>query len=111
MFEETTTRSLAKAISWRVLATLTTMLLVFVFTARVDVAVTIGVLEMLVKIILYFFHERLWNKASIGRRELPVVSPEPGRLTVERALEGPDSEGLPGAGRDQSVHPRELAHE
>ena len=97
MFEETTTRSIAKAISWRVLATLTTMLLVYVFTARVDIALTIGVFEMLAKIILYFFHERLWNKASIGRRQLPVVAAEPGRLTVEPALEGPDSEGLPGA--------------
>ena len=42
MFEESKTRSIVKAISWRVLATLITTLLVFTFTGRLDVALTVG---------------------------------------------------------------------
>ena len=69
MFEESAMRSVVKAMSWRVLATLTTTLLVYAFTSRTDIAVTVGLLEASAKIFLYYFHERLWNRLDLGRRE------------------------------------------
>ena len=54
MSNETPIRSMAKAVSWRILATLTTVLLVFAFTGSIDLAFTVGVFEMLAKLLLYF---------------------------------------------------------
>ena len=68
MFEESATRSVFKALSWRVIATLTTTLLVYAFTGRTDVAVTVGLLEAGTKMVLYYFHERLWNRLNVGRQ-------------------------------------------
>ena len=70
MFHESATRSVFKAISWRVIATLTTALLVYAFTGRTDIAVTVGLLEAVIKIALYYFHERFWNRLNVGRRPL-----------------------------------------
>ena len=56
MFEESAMRSVIKAFSWRILATLTTTLLVYAFTQRTDIAVTVGVLEGGTKMVLYIFH-------------------------------------------------------
>ena len=68
MFEESAMRSVIKAVSWRVLATLTTTLLVYAFTGRTDIAVTVGLLEAVTKVVLYYFHERFWNRLNVGRR-------------------------------------------
>ncbi|TYP00066.1 adenylylsulfate kinase [Geothermobacter ehrlichii] len=68
---ETRTRSILKAVSWRTLATLTTAVIVFLFTGRVALALTVGVLEVFAKMALYFFHERLWQKIRFGRRDVP----------------------------------------
>ena len=68
MFEESAIRSVFKAISWRVIATLTTALLVRLITGSTEFAVTVGLLEGVAKIGLYYFHERLWNRLDVGRR-------------------------------------------
>ena len=68
MFEESAMRSVFKALSWRVLATVTTMLLVYAFTGRTDIAVTVGLLEAATKMVLYYSHERLWNRLDVGRQ-------------------------------------------
>ena len=70
MFAESALRSILKAISWRVVATLTTSVLVYLFTGRTDIAVTVGLLEALTKIILYFGHERIWNRLNVGRAQM-----------------------------------------
>ncbi len=74
MFEETPARSISKAISWRVLASITTALVVFLFTRRADVAVAVGALESVVKIALYFLHERAWDKVMLGRRPVTTLA-------------------------------------
>ena len=68
MFEESSTRSVVKALSWRFIATLTTAGLVFAFTGRFDLAITVGVFEAVAKMFLYFVHERVWNKLKFGRK-------------------------------------------
>ena len=61
------TRSILKAISWRVLATAATMLIVFAFTAELALSTSVGAVEVVLKLILYYFHERIWLSIAIGR--------------------------------------------
>ncbi len=68
---ETKKRSILKAISWRTWATLTTAILVFMFTGEFALAITVGLLEVFAKMALYFFHERLWQKIGFGKKEVP----------------------------------------
>lgn len=65
---ETKLRSLAKALSWRIVASLVTGTLVFIFTHQGVLAVSIGLLDSAVKIMAYFLHERLWASLRFGRR-------------------------------------------
>ena len=60
------TRSIAKSISWRILATLTTMVIVFIFTGSVAASLGVGVIQAVANTILYYFHERTWNKIEWG---------------------------------------------
>ena len=60
-------RSMAKALSWRAVATVTTGVLVFAFTGRLDIALTVGLAEVAVKTVLYFGHERAWDRLQYGR--------------------------------------------
>ncbi|MFI5348816.1 MAG: adenylyl-sulfate kinase, partial [Elusimicrobiota bacterium] len=70
MIYETRLRSIVKAVSWRVLGSLATMLIVFAFTRRLDVAAFVGGTDALAKILLYFAHERTWNLLHWGRKPL-----------------------------------------
>lgn len=60
-------RSVAKSVTWRVLATLTTMALVFAFTGELALAASIGFFEVIAKMIIYYAHERAWNMVAWGR--------------------------------------------
>ena len=81
-----------KAVSWRVLATLTTTLLVYAFTGRTDLAVTIGLLEATIKMALYYFHERLWNRLNVGRKPIAGSHPTdaPALHLERRSIDGPE---------------------
>lgn len=57
-------RHIAKTISWRVIGTLDTMVLSGIITGSWELGLTIGGVEVFTKMILYFFHERLWYKYS-----------------------------------------------
>ena len=54
-------RALAKALTWRITATLTTALIAFLVTGELGVAVMIGGIEFLIKFFIYYAHERAWN--------------------------------------------------
>ena len=60
-------RSVAKAITWRIVATSTTMAIVFGFTGKLLLAGGIGIVESLSKILFYYTHERLWSRSSYGK--------------------------------------------
>lgn len=64
---ETHKRSVAKAVSWRIVATLTTMFLVFVFTGNLAISGGVGLAEVILKTIIYYAHERVWNATDFGR--------------------------------------------
>jgi len=61
----TLNRSLAKTISWRIIATLDTFIISFFITKELKIAGIIAALEVLTKTFLYFFHERMWNKVKL----------------------------------------------
>ena len=54
-------RSLAKAFSWRIVATLTTAIIAYVVTGELGTAATIGGIEFLLKFFIYYAHERAWT--------------------------------------------------
>lgn len=64
---ESVTRSAFKAVSWRILATVTTFVLVFIWTGRWDMALSLSAFEVFLKMLLYFFHERLWQRLAWGQ--------------------------------------------
>ena len=70
MYIESKRRSLIKAISWRVLATLVTIIIVYIFFHKIDLAILTGIIESSSKIFLYFIHERLWNNVKFGKKRI-----------------------------------------
>lgn len=60
-------RSLVKAISWRATGTVDTIVVSFLVTGRIKLALSIGGIEVFTKICLYYFHERVWNVLSFGK--------------------------------------------
>ncbi len=60
-------RSVAKAISWRVIGTLDTLLISYLLTGKVALAASIASIDFVTKMFLYFFHERLWNSIVWGK--------------------------------------------
>ena len=65
-------RSLIKSISWRFIATVTTMSIVYLFTGELKLAAEVGVVEVVTKLMFYYGHERLWNWISWGRDKHPL---------------------------------------
>jgi len=66
---ESTRRSIAKSLSWRILATLITTSIAFGLTGEGEFAAKIGIADTLVKFFFYFGHERLWNRMTYGREK------------------------------------------
>jgi uncharacterized membrane protein len=66
MYEEKPYRSLVKAISWRVTGTLDTMVVSYIITGSLTMAASIGLIEVVTKMILYYGHERLWTRLKFG---------------------------------------------
>ena len=66
-WKEGAKRSGVKTATWRVIASLDTFLLAYVFTGNIATAVSVGGLEILTKLVLYFFHERAWSYVPYGK--------------------------------------------
>ena len=65
----TKTRSILKAISWRIVGTLDTMALGWIITGSPLVGLKIGALELVTKFLLYYIHERIWLKSKYGTKK------------------------------------------
>ena len=64
MSADTKKRTMAKTITWRITASLTTFLIAWILTGDILIGASIGSIEAIAKIFLYYFHERIW--ANIG---------------------------------------------
>ena len=73
---ESRLRSVLKAVSWRVLATLTTMVVAYFVIGNVGDALKIGSVEVVVKLVIFYLHERTWAQLPLGavRKMLPTGS-------------------------------------
>jgi len=65
---ETHTRSVLKAVSWRMLGTLDTFVISWFLTGQVEIAGSIAGLEFITKIAWYYLHERIWAEITWGKR-------------------------------------------
>jgi uncharacterized membrane protein len=68
---ESHSRSIAKAFSYRILGSMTTGALFFFYSGQLALSVGAGALDMVLKIGLYFVHERVWNHIHFGRPKPP----------------------------------------
>ncbi len=83
--KETRKRSVMKAVSWRITATLATIIIAYFFTKSFAVSLAIGVIEGIAKVLWYYIHERLWERILWGRALHPLA-----RLPVNKELAAQD---------------------
>ena len=60
-------RSITKALTWRALASLATFIISYVVTGNFAAATGIASVQVVVNLILYYVHERIWNKINWGQ--------------------------------------------
>lgn len=56
--------SLVKGISWRIVGTIDTILIAYLVTGKIQMAVSIGSVEVFTKIVLFYLHDRAWEMAK-----------------------------------------------
>ena len=63
-------RHFAKTITWRIIASLTTFALAYLFFGDISKATGLMAVEIVLKMALYYFHERVWFKyGNLGRKK------------------------------------------
>jgi uncharacterized membrane protein len=65
--QESSLRSLAKTLSWRVTGSASTFIIVYLVTGSAGVSSGVAVIQMIVNTFLYWFHERVWNRIKWGK--------------------------------------------
>ncbi|MGW8121147.1 DUF2061 domain-containing protein [Roseivirga echinicomitans] len=60
-------KSVLKTISWRIVGTLDTIMISYFITGEVSLALSIGSVEVFSKIVLYYFHERIWSSVKLKK--------------------------------------------
>lgn len=65
---ETLTRSFVKTITWRFTATFTTFLIGWIITGSFTLGLGIATVEFWIKLVLYFIHERIWDRTKWGAK-------------------------------------------
>jgi uncharacterized membrane protein len=65
---DSNSRSLAKAISWRVTGTADTFLISWLITGEPLLATGIAITEIITKVFLFWAHERIWNRIKWGKK-------------------------------------------
>ena len=63
-------RSIAKTITWRVIAVLVTMIAVYLYNKDIKESLIVSLSANAVKMVLYYLHERFWNRINFGRKEI-----------------------------------------
>lgn len=64
-------RSILKGLTWRLGGTTVTIVVAWLFTGSINIAAKIGVIETILKISVFYIHERLWNRINIGKEKRP----------------------------------------
>lgn len=61
-------RSIAKTLTWRVIAIFITMVAVYIYNKDVQESIVVSLLANGIKMVLYYMHERAWNNIQFGRQ-------------------------------------------
>ena len=64
--DQSVKRHVAKTITWRIVGTIDTMLIGWLITGDAMTGLKIGGVEVVTKMILYYFNERMWFKINLG---------------------------------------------
>lgn len=64
---ETNTRSIVKTVTWRLTGSGATFLISYIMTGNLSIAGTIAVVQMTSNTVLYYIHERIWNRLKWGK--------------------------------------------
>lgn len=64
--KESHVRSVAKGVTWRIIASLTTMAVVFIVTGNLALVASVGVVDVSLKVLFYYLHERVWGSVRWG---------------------------------------------
>lgn len=67
-------KSALKSVTWRITASATTMLLVYFMSGDLKVASAVASAEIFVKMIVYYIHERVWEKVPV--QDINIVQKE-----------------------------------
>ena len=59
-------RHLLKTITWRVVGTIDTMILGWFISGKLEIGLSIGGMELITKMVLYYLHERVWYRSDFG---------------------------------------------
>jgi uncharacterized membrane protein len=68
LMKVTRARSFAKALSYRIWGTLSSVAVAYVITRNAALSATIAFWETVVKVFIYYIHERGWNYIQWGRK-------------------------------------------
>lgn len=64
----TRSRSFVKALSYRIWGTITSFIVVWVITGNAELSGLIAFWETILKVVVYYVHERGWNFIQWGRK-------------------------------------------
>jgi len=64
-------RTLVKTVTWRIIALVTTIGVVYAYSGDFTKSLTVGVIANALKMFLYYVHERVWNRIHFGRIKPP----------------------------------------
>lgn len=64
---DTNSRSIAKTISWRLTGSFSTFMISYLILGSFSIAGSIAVIQIVANTLLYYLHERVWNKVNWGR--------------------------------------------
>jgi uncharacterized membrane protein len=87
------TRSVVKAVSWRILGSLDTFLITWLITGSAKSAGSVASIETLSKIFLYYLHERAWSKVAFGAKPNTTPDRDDNATANEDAMSGPLADG------------------
>jgi len=75
VFHEHTLRSLVKAITFRILIVISDSIIIFAITRRYDVTIGVILFSNIASTVLFFIHERIWNRVRWGKKSLLITKP------------------------------------
>jgi len=81
--KETFKRTVVKTLIWRVIAILTTIILAVLLYNDLQKAATLGLADNIIKLVIHFIFERIWNKILWGFEEVEVDVESESEFSVE----------------------------